>query len=197
MIIYLLKILTTIVLSACLTTDLRAQAVASENQNLPVSIVKVSSEHDPVFKNLQLCYEAEFAPITTTIMTINGDYDQQQLAQYWKEKHDLYFFRVNEIPAGLAVVNYGSFVDLANENVRDIGEFYVTPYFRKKGYGKLFAHALLKLYPGKWEIRQLPALEMTARVFWHKVIATIPHTNFKEDKNCSQWHGSVQSFVIH
>lgn len=189
------KILSLIITMHCSWYSLDARDKVWEDQNKKLSIVKICAMHEFVFKNLQLCYESEFSPITQTSMTTTGDYDQDALADHWSREHDLYVFYVDNIPAGLAEVNYGSMIEKEDE-VHDIGEFYITPIFRKKGYGRIFAQAVLKLYAGAWQIRQLPELENTARRFWLNVIATIDHEEFQEIINHPGWPGFVQCFSI-
>lgn len=165
------------------------------DQHNKLSIVNVQTMQEQVFKNLQLCYECEFSPITHTLMTINGEYDQEELASHWSVQYDLYVFYINDVPAGFAVINYGSMVE-KNADVHDVGEFYITPIFRKKEFGKKFAHALFKRYSGTWEVRQLPELEKTSRYFWLSVIADVEHKDFQEIINHPQWEGFVQRFII-
>lgn len=160
------------------------------------SIIKIDDVHHTVFKNLQICYECEFAPITQTHMTSNGDYDQNNLASHWSSPYDLYLFYKNKIPVGFCVVNHHSMVNKTKDSVHDIAEFYITPIFRKNGLGTLFARQIIMLYPGSWEIRQFLELEKTARQFWLKVIEGVPHTNFQEIMNHTNWFGFIQRFDI-
>lgn len=160
-----------------------------------LSIHKTYDIADPVFKNLQICYECEFSPITLTNMTENGEYDQTELASHWSLDHDIYIFYHENIPAGFCVVNNQSMIS-HDKNIHDIAEFYITPIFRKQKFGTILATTIINLYKGKWEIRQLVELENTSRLFWLKVIKQLNHKDFKETKNLSDCPCFVQQFTV-
>lgn len=164
-----------------------------DDNQLTVTHIKSDISH-PVFKRLQLCYECEFAPITRTHMKVDGSYDQNCLLAEWAPNHDIFLLFYKNIPAGFCVVNHQSMIEEGNLSTHDIAEFYVTPIFRKFGYGTWFAQYIFKLYPGRWEIRQLPELENTARKFWIKAIKGLSPLDFKEIADHSQWKGFVQQF---
>jgi len=178
----------------CFLYNASAMNCIWQDQDNKLSIRSLGAMNEKVFKNLQLCYECEFASITQTPMTCDAEYDQNELASHWSKNRDLLVFYVNAIPAGFSVVNYGSMIQEKPE-VHDIGEFYITPIFRKKGYGKTFARAVFLYYSGSWEVRQLLELETTARNFWHSVIASLKHGNFQEFIDHPGWRGYVQCFT--
>lgn len=159
--------------------------------------IETCSINNPIFKNLQLCYECEFAPITQAAMTSNADYDQAEIASHWSKDYQIYLFYVKAIPVGFCVVNMQSMIDETLLEVRDIAAFFIVPLYRKSGYGKKFAQEILKQHTGIWEIRQLSSLEYTARQFWRKVILSMPHRDFKEiiDPH-PDWRGFVQRFRL-
>lgn len=159
------------------------------------SIVKIDSKENHIFKNLQLCYECEFAPITKTNMTVHADYDQAEIASHWAPNYSLYLFYHKAIPVGFCVVNHQSMLD-GRTNVNDIAEFFIVPLFRKSGLGIYFATQIFRLFPGEWEVRQLPELEHTARKFWLKVIHSLPVSHFEEKSNYPPWGGFVQQFTL-
>lgn len=178
---------------SCLVVLVSLSIIRAENA---ISIVKIESMHNPVFKNLQLCYEAEFAPITQTALLSNGTYDQAELASHWAKKTMIYLFYVNQLPAGFCVINAGSMIDENRPDVHDFAEFYIMPLYRKRSIGITCAASLIRLYGGVWQIRQLPELEQTGRLFWLKVIDTIPVRNFHETFNHPRWPGFMQEFEV-
>ncbi len=165
---------------------------AGMDKNL--SVVKTDI-HNQVFKHLQLCYECEFAPITKMQMEPDGTYDQKELEAEWAHKYDIYLLYNGDIPAGFCVVNCQSMID-GDTSTHDIAEFYITPIYRHSGYGTWFAHYIFKLYPGRWEVRQLPELGKTVRNFWISAIKSIDHKNFTEITDHATWHGFIQRFDI-
>lgn len=177
----------------CFMQSRGQEMVLLDNQ---FKIIQIKDFTNPIFKNLQICYESEFAPITQTHMTCNGDYNQNDLASHWSKRYDMYLFYKDTIPAGFCVVNCQSMIDENNHKTHDIAEFYITPIFRKNGLGTLFARKVIMLYPGSWEIRELPELEKTSRKFWLKVIEGLQHNNFQEIVNHPNWNGFIQKFDI-
>lgn len=159
-------------------------------------IVKIKNIKNKVFKNLQLCYECEFARFTKTPMNSKAEYDQEQIAAYWNKKWAGYIFYIDSIPAGFCIVNFGSLIDKNDINTYDFGEFYISPMFRENGYGSYFAREVIKLYPGFWELRQIPELKSTSRKFWIKTIAKINHRNFLEIEDHPNWQGFTQRFEV-
>lgn len=154
------------------------------------------SSNDRIFKNLQLCYECEFAPITKTVMTREGTYDQAELMSHWSSNHAIYLFAIDAIPAGFCVVNHESMIDSGELNVHDIAEFYMAPLYRKKGYGTVFAKKIFEQHKGIWEVRQLSELEHTSRKFWLAVIKQLPIEQFEEMTHTLDWKGFVQRFSL-
>lgn len=172
--------------------------------NEKIIALESCSMNNPIFKNLQLCYECEFAPITKTSMTYAAEYDQTEIASHWSKDYQIYLFYIKSIPAGFCVINMQSMIDEKLIDVRDIAEFYIVPLYRKSGFGKKFAQEILKQHKGLWEIRQLKVQEYTARQFWRKVILSMDHSEFKEMYgefkeliDQPNWTGFVQRFRLH
>ena len=161
-----------------------------------LEVRQIHQINNPIFKNLQLCYECEFAPLTGTKMNENGDYDQTELSSHWAKEWSIFLFFKDKIPAGFCVVNHGSMIEKDALHIHDIAEFYITPFFRKNGIGKECAHKIFYKYPGVWQVRQFAALEKTARPFWLSAIKSSRHTHFKEELNHKNWSGFIQTFEI-
>ena len=160
-----------------------------------LSVKKIADITNTIFRNLQICYECEFAPITKMQMEPDATYNQKELEAEWAPKYDIYLLYSDTIPAGFCVVNCQSMID-GNSDTHDIAEFYITPIFRHLGYGAWFAQYIFKLYPGRWEVRQLPELGATVRNFWISAIKGMVHQNFKDVTNHENWKGFVQSFEV-
>ncbi len=82
-----------------------------------------------------------------------------------------------------------------NEQLHDIGEFFIVRKFRNKGLGKLVAHVVFDLFPGRWQVRQL--LENhPAQKFWQNVIASYTGDKFTDDIKRLAGYGEmrVQTF---
>lgn len=153
-------------------------------------IVPVKSSLSSPFASLFQLYEFEFVPYTHKEVGPDGYYRQD----LWSDAgSDIYLLYCGETPIGFAVVNHASMLD-GNKNVRDIAEFFIMPSHRKRGCGQWLAHAIFDLYPGQWEIREVPN-HSAIRDFWCKVIRAYVGNNFtNQDMNSSTWVGPLQTF---
>lgn len=160
-----------------------------------VKIIEVSKDH-PLFKQLQQDYEHEFSPITGYIKNTEGLYDQDMLMSHWsKNGHKIYLaFSDKNEPLGFAVVNLSSMIT-EDVDTRDIAEFYVIPAYRRSHIGKQIAFTIFSMYPGKWEVRQLPGL-VVATSFWNKIIAEFSKGMFTQIEMADDhWTGIAQVFT--
>ena len=60
-----------------------------------------------------------------------------------------------------------------------VGEFYVSPEYRRQGFGRQAAEALFDRFPGLWEVTELPGNERALR-FWREVISSYARGQFEE-----------------
>lgn len=114
------------------------------------------------------------------------------LASYW-EKSDRYpyFIKLGRDILGFALVNSYSIVV---EGSKSISEFYIKKEYRKKGIGKKTAIEIFKLFPRKWEIRELRD-NISAQNFWRRVIREYTSGKYSEvEINNDKWNGYVQTF---
>ena len=150
---------------------------------------------DPSFRKLQQEYEAEFSAITGYKPNSQGVFDQEFLASTWsKNGYDIYLFEIGGTAIGFAVVNLSSMIT-HDKDTRDIAEFYIIPKFRNQKLGTKLAQEIFLMYPGKWEVRQLPSL-LKARKFWLRAITTLNPKKFEESINSDTWEGFLQKFLI-
>ena len=100
---------------------------------------------------------------------VNGQFEYPFFDLYWTEPGRFPFW---------AVVN-GNYVAFAlvrrMEHETEMAEFYSFPEVRRSGAALQFAQALLKRYPGRWELTQYRANE-GAVAFWRRVIGDRPYT---------------------
>lgn len=176
-----------------------ANTLVWQDAQQQIVIEKQFDDQAPVFKNLQICYECEFSPITGTQAEPDGSYNQQELRSHWADNWDAYVLYVGRVPAGFCVVNHASMTQSRHDDdrpVHDVAEFYIAPLYRRAGYGSCFARQIFQLYPGHWEVRQLPELAQTSRLFWHAVIRSLVGDVFQEVQDSAQWAGFIQFFDI-
>lgn len=55
------------------------------------------------------------------------------------------------------------------------------PCYRKLGFGKLLAFAIFDLFPGPWQVREIPAA-VNAIAFWRATIGEYTEENYTEDQ---------------
>lgn len=171
-----------------------------------LSLVKNNDYRAKPFVNLQQLYEFEFSPITGSVTNEDGLFDTKEIMSHWSESgSDIYILNrekdleeapyFEKKPIGFAVVNKSSMIT-ADKDTRDIAEFFVLPEARKEKdlkAGTWMAHEVFKLYPGKWEVRQLPGLE--AKFFWIKAIDSFTRGTYESiEMNNDKWVGTVQRF---
>lgn len=157
--------------------------------------VKESRPEKEVFDHLLQLYEYEFSDITKLEVNRQGLYNNAELEKHLNEGScQPFLLRYQQKWAGLAVINLKSYLN-DDSHVRDVAEFFVMKLYRHRRIGQMMATHLFDLFPGKWEVRQLPEAEM-ARRFWLKVIDRYTHHHFKDERlDHARWKGYVQTFV--
>lgn len=132
-------------------------------------LVKVEEKDKQIIFNLMQLYTYElsfYADETTEFhMQENGLYKMSKYIDlYWKEKNrNPYLLKCDGEIAGFVLQRFNE------ENMQEIGEFFVLNSYRKKGAGSFMANKMFEMYKGKWEIRTL-LKNKKAQDFWRKVI---------------------------
>lgn len=109
----------------------------------------------------------------------NGLFECIDLSKYWEEpNHYSFLIHVDDELAGFALINkIGNTPDVE----WNMGEFFVTSKFQKKGVGRHVAEQIFKQFSGVWEIMQIPENE-GAIAFWKKVIGEYTFGQFQQDQ---------------
>lgn len=153
-----------------------------------INIVKVKSEEEVVLHNLMQFYIYEFSQYIPTIsLEENGSYSPFDLKHFWSSPTHYPFFikRENEL-IGFALV------ESATEfKPNTILEFFIIRKYSGNGYGKLAAHKIFSMFPGKWSVTQIEKNE-PAKVFWRKTISTYTSGQFTE--RFDERNRSIQEF---
>jgi predicted acetyltransferase len=64
----------------------------------------------------------------------------------------------------------------------------------KKGFGEAVARRVFDLFPGNWQVAQIPE-NLNATAFWRKVIGRYTAGRYREvQAETEHWHGPVQIF---
>lgn len=93
---------------------------------------------------------------------------------YWEEENRYpYILKNNDKVVGFVLVRFNE------ENMYEIGEFFVKEEYRKLKAGTYMANEMFKRFHGKWEIRTL-LKNKPAQEFWRKVVNEVSNGVFEE-----------------
>lgn len=122
-------------------------------------------------------YELSFYEDETTNFNMkdNGLYSMSKYIDMYFTDNDRYPFilKVNNNLAGFALVRFNE------ENMYEIGEFFVLNKYRRNKIGKFMAKKVFEKYQGNWEVRTL-LKNKRAQEFWKNVIKEYTDNNYEE-----------------
>lgn len=122
-------------------------------------------------------YELSFYEDETTNFNMkdNGLYSMSKYIDMYFTDNDRYPFilKVNNNLAGFALVRFNE------ENMYEIGEFFVLNKYRRNNAGKFMAKKVFEKYQGNWEVRTL-LKNKRAQEFWKNVIKEYTDNNYEE-----------------
>ncbi len=146
-----------------------------------MEIIPITKANAHIFEVFVQDYEAEFSAITRKEPNAEGRF---ALEADWRPPNSGFYQFKHGKPVGFAIRS------LATEGSSDIAEFYILPCYRKKGFGKLLAFAIFDLFPGPWQVRQIPTAG-EAIAFWRSTIHEYTSGNYEEDEVSDPHWGSV------
>lgn len=115
-----------------------------------------------VLERLLELYSYDFSEIVGGDVDDQGAFGYRHLDLYWTEPDRAPFLiRVDGQWAGFALVRRGE--------PHDMAEFFIMRNYRRGGIGRTAAVNLISRFPGRWQIRQVPANQQ-AMEFWRRVI---------------------------
>ncbi len=161
---------------------------------MDVRITETTRDQKPILDHLMQLYLYDFSEVEGFDTGGDGLFEQAPLDSYWTEP-DRYPFLiyVDDRIAGFILVNSHTCLH-ENEGARSIAEFFVMRKYRRKGVGSTTARHVFDLFPGKWEVRQIPAND-TGQRFWRNVIRRYTNGNFSATAlDNGIWQGPAQSF---
>jgi len=144
--------------------------------------------------NLFQLYAYDFSEVLPLAVGADGRFPAPALETYWSDPgRDPFLLRVDDHPAGFALIHHGSRIS-GDPQVVDMAEFFVLRRYRRHGVGTRAALALFGRFRGRWEVRQLPANASASR-FWRAVIAAHTGGRYTEEVyDDERWRGPVQTF---
>ena len=142
----------------------------------------------PIIANLARFYIYDMSEFTGWNFPPDGLFDaEDRFANYWGKpgRHAWpstwrgfpFLIRVDGHPAGFALVKRIS----ENPLTFDMGEFFIARRHRRQGIGQRVAAALFDRFPGRWEVREMPA-NQPAQAFWRRIISGYTAGAFTESR---------------
>ena len=137
---------------------------------MEIQLISISEKNATIFEVFAQDYEAEFSAITKKEPNAEGRF---ALEANWKKPNSGFYCFSKKKPVGFTIVTEAN-------NRSDIAEFYILPCYRKMGYGKKLAFAVFDLFPGPWQVREIPTAK-DAIVFWRTTISEYTKDKYEED----------------
>ena len=148
-----------------------------------IKLIPAEIELKPVIKNLARFYVYELSRYSGEDIPEDGLFEAFDSCfnfdSYWSSsEHHPFIIRVNDKLAGFVLINKkGSQLDVDWH----LAEFYIVASFQNKGIGRQIAVQLLNLFPGRWEVAQMPK-NLPAINFWRSVIQQFTNGDYIEQR---------------
>ena len=156
---------------------------------MDIAICPVTIEDKSVLGNLLELYEYDSSEFSGSEANEHGLYGYKYLDHYWAETgRHAFLIRVSGRIAGFVLVR-----DSSNTgDTHSVSEFFVMRKYRRRGIGKIVAHRIFDMFPGRWHVAQEEA-NPSAQAFWRRVISEYTDGHFREI-SLDDWDGPVQEF---
>ena len=156
-----------------------------------ITFRKATWDDKPVLARLLELYQYDMFEFWPKHLNSHGEYGFAVDRYLRNPRLSAHFFLVDGQYAGFGLVDPDVSL-LGNEFW--MGQFFVMKPYRRSGVGRLGARFLFDLYPGKWEVGQMP-LNLPALAFWRRVIGEYTGGHFVEHAlHDERWDGWLQCF---
>jgi predicted acetyltransferase len=141
-----------------------------------INIIKAVKEEEPILHNIMQFYIYEFSQYIPAIaLEADGRYQPFDFTPYWdNSNHHAFLIRKENELIGFALVESSS-----DKDPNSILEFFIIRKYSGQGYGKIAAHKIFSIFPGKWHITQIEKNE-PAKAFWRNTISSFTSGNYSE-----------------
>ena len=148
-------------------------------QHIKITPIDAANQH--IYNNLIQCYECEFSSITQKKPGHDGLF-----ALDTRIGGNVFGFIgfIDETPAALAAIK------MHDSQKYEVCEFFVVPFFRRRGIGYLFAESIWNRFPGFWEVKQIEGADYAVS-FWRSVLSRFTGNCFEEDVFVDSYWGRV------
>ena len=139
---------------------------SNEAKTVDTFVEVAASSEKSLIAGMMQPYLHELSPFTGQHPVGNGRYQYPYLELYWHEqsRHPL-VIRSGKMVVGFALVR-------EVKGGTTMAEFFIKPDHRKQGHGRAASHAIFRMFPGKWAVRQ-QLMNSDAQTFWRRVISEI------------------------
>lgn len=136
---------------------------------MEVAIARVPYADKTLLRNLMNLYIYDFSEYLGRAIGEHGFFEYPYLDHYWTEGDDRvpFLIRADGEIAGFVLVN--DHTKIESRPARTIAEFFVLRKFRRQGVGEQAARLAFDLFPGPWEVSEIPQ-NLGAQVFWRRII---------------------------
>lgn len=143
-----------------------------------VEVKRAAISDKPILRHLLQLYSYDFTEFEDIDMDEDGLYRYDYFDHYWTEAHrHPYLVRVDGKIAGFAFIRLEERED--GTPFTFMAEFFIMKKYRGKGIGQAVAYHLFDLYPGEWEVSEIPQ-NYPAQAFWRKIIGRYTGGHFTE-----------------
>lgn len=134
-----------------------------------VVLEPVARDRAPALGNLFELYVHDFSEHVPIQIKPSGRFEITPGDEWWtRDDHFAYFIGLRGELAGFALLRARSRVT-DTPGVMDVAEFFVLRGIRRRGVGRLAAHALFRAFPGPWEVR-VRRTNVAAMQFWSRAV---------------------------
>jgi predicted acetyltransferase len=141
----------------------------STSPDSQVEVIPATPVQQPIVSNLLELYMHDFSEFHPLDLGPDGRFGYPHLDRYWHDpgKHP-FLVKVNGKWAGLVLVHRGSRIS-GDEDVWDVGEFFIARRHRKRGVGTEIALQIWRRFTGRWEVRVMESNAAALRFWQHAV----------------------------
>lgn len=159
---------------------------------MDVTLDPLARADAPVLARLLPLYEYDYSEYGGVDLDAQGLFPTIDVDAIWGEHDRNFLLRVDGHPAGFALVTrHASYLGDGEANL--LAEFFVVRRHRRRGVGERAAVELFGRFPGRWELRTLPA-NAGAIAFWRRVLARHQPAFEEHPDGCDRWRSPIWTF---
>ncbi len=156
---------------------------------MPIEVRPAVYEEKAILRHLLHLYLYELSQFTQCDVDAQGLYEYRYLDHYWTEaERHPFLLQIEGQWAGFCLLR------VQEDGKRSVSEFFVARKYRREGVGSRMARLIFDLFPGRWEISQLPD-HIESHLFWRQVIGQYTEGDYREETlDLGAWQQPVQYF---